>query len=235
MTSDASDRRPPDCGDPAALMLDFYLNGSLDPQEAEQVHRHLESCPTCAAEIDAMSGIAAAIDRFGASGERRAVPPRRAGLRSTGTALAAAAVFLLVLAAAWSWRAGREGGLHGTPKVAAGTVIDLDLAAGVLRDGSETPVVTLSADADSARAGFFPPLVEIATTRVAVFDAAGERVFGPVAMPPLDPEGRAVVVVPATALARAGRYELVLHSVDASDQPEARIAAYPFDVIRRER
>lgn len=214
----------PSCGDPAHELLDFYLNGSLADDEHERVRSHLETCAVCAAEIDAIAGLAAAVDRHGTRRRRLAVGG--AGLR---LALAAAAV--VAVAVALFWFQGRGRGSGPAPSMTRAE-IDLDLSAGVLRDTDDPPAVTLGPDARSVRASLFPPLDAGARPRAVVLDAAGRPVMPEVVLPPLDAAGRAEIVIPASSLSRAGRYEVVLLAEARADVPDARVAVYPFDVRR---
>lgn len=221
------DRRETDvggCGHPARALLDFHLNGSLTGDDDEMVRAHLESCPACAAEVDGMAGIAAAIERHGT--QRRGVARDR-WMRWAGLAAAA-----LVIAGALVWFQGRAvRDRDGGPANAVATV-DLDLGAGVLRDGQEAPVVVLGPDTGSVRASFFPPLGAGPGTRVGIVDAAGRPVFADSGLPPRDGVGRVALLIPVASLAREGRYEIVVEAREGEDAFHTDATRYPFEVRR---
>ena len=213
------------CDHPARALLDFHLNGSLTGDDDEMVRAHLESCPACTAEVDGMAGIAAAIERHGT--RRRGLARDR---RTRWAGLAAAAA--LVIAGALIWFQGRDDRDRGAGPAIAVATVDLDLGAGVLRDGQEPPVVVLGPDTGSVRASFFPPLGAGPGTNVGIVDAAGHAVFADSVLPPRDEVGRVALLIPVASLAREGRYEIVVGAREGEDAFHADAARYPFEVRR---
>jgi anti-sigma factor RsiW len=99
------------------LSLDDYVDGTLPPRRAAQVHAHLESCPRCAPLLDELRVVDALLLAAGASepppnltfrvmADVRDLPvyrPRHASFLSIGGAYL---VFSWVLLFAWFWFGG---------------------------------------------------------------------------------------------------------------------------------
>jgi len=213
-----------DCGHPARALLDFHLNGSLTGEDEDMVLAHLESCSACAAEVDGMAVIAAAIERHGTGRGRGSA--RHLGWWPGIAAAAALAIFGAFL---FLQVRGPRGG--GAEPVTGMSVVDLDLGAGVLRDAQEAPVVTIGPEVASVRASFFPPVGSDPWTRVGIVDAAGRPVVQETTLPSPDPVGRTVIMIPAASLTREGRYRVVVRAA-GGETLEAEGTKYPFDVRR---
>ncbi|HET8948822.1 MAG TPA: hypothetical protein VFQ07_17720, partial [Candidatus Polarisedimenticolia bacterium] len=66
MTAPPTDA-PEDCGHPAAALLDFHINGSLEGEENEMVAAHVAECAVCARDARELRGLSAAIESYGAA------------------------------------------------------------------------------------------------------------------------------------------------------------------------
>jgi anti-sigma factor RsiW len=56
-------------------LLGGHVLGRLEPDEAERVERHLESCPQCGRERDELAGLPALLDLAGSADAKPESPP----------------------------------------------------------------------------------------------------------------------------------------------------------------
>ena len=98
-------RSPSACKDPANELLPWYLNGSLEPEDAARVRDHLSACAICGQEIDVLSLVAREVGEHDLAlldPSEPAVPPvREARDRARAWPVAAAVAVSLALAAWW--------------------------------------------------------------------------------------------------------------------------------------
>jgi hypothetical protein len=203
------------CADPSALLLEFYLNGSLEPVEGNQVRTHLESCDTCALDFEALADVAGPMSA--AHREPAAV------FRTHGARLAMAAVLVVAVSA------GTAAVLRRGPRPASGYVgveALLDLGAGAPRGERSVPRIALPPGTTSLRVRVFPPVEPGARYFASLVQ--GDTVVGAeTTLGPLDAMGGGSVVFPSAGITPAGTHELVLRVV-GSESP--RIYRYPFAI-----
>jgi hypothetical protein len=212
---------PPPCRDPSRTLLEFHLNGSLEPQESATVRAHLQTCRPCTAELDALSELSDALAHH-AIDPRTIAVPRRKTLRPLGLAalLAVAASLVILLFPALGRHAG-------APRPSPTGEIVLDLGQGVARRSGSTARVALTPEAATLRVVLFLPVHPGARYRASVVAAA--TVIGPeTELRDPDAMGRGSFSFPARAFVHPGSYELVLRVSDPSDGD--RLYRYPFEV-----
>jgi hypothetical protein len=215
-------------------LLPFYLNGSLEPAEAQVVSSHLTTCPVCARELDELSELAMSIERHGAAGTgaiRTPVETRR--ILRTRRLLIAAALVPVIAGAAWAWF--MLGGGHGAPGIPGGSagpaqVVELDLAGGPTRDQAAPPALEIPPDAVRVRFVFFVPASPEAVYTAEIRDATGRVVIPAQTLGPLDSLGRATLEAPAAELIAEGPYELVASRTESGKEPMTYRFAF---VVRR--
>ena len=100
--------------------LTLWATGALEPEEQAQVRAHLEACPACQREAEALRGllgqvalpppslreqaVVAALPRTTVAAWRVEQGREAVRMQATGALLAAAAALLLVLGAVTDWR-----------------------------------------------------------------------------------------------------------------------------------
>jgi hypothetical protein len=90
--------------DPANELLPWYLNGSLEPEDAARVRDHLSACAICGREIDVLSLVAREVGEHDLAlldPSEPAVPPVREARGRAGVWPVAAALAVLLALAAW--------------------------------------------------------------------------------------------------------------------------------------
>ena len=211
-----------ECDDPSRQLLDFYVNGSLEPADIATVRSHLETCSRCALEISELSQIAAALERHGI--DPASAGPRRWTARRflwVAASLAAVSVGLYVLQS--------RGTGVGPPPLDDARVAHLDLGAGVPRNAQGLPQVDILRSSQALRVTLLPP-VHPRARYLASIASAGVVVCPEAPLGPLDAMGRGTITFPALALDHPGSYELILR-IEARDA-EGRSYRYPFEVRR---
>ena len=225
----------PTCRDPARELLPFYLNGSLEGAEAAAVPAHVESCAVCSRDLDELSQVAAAIEKYGAVAARedearsRPAPSRRRPL-----ILAAAVLIPVIAGALWGYlalsgrgRAAREGALTPTSET---RVVTMDLGSGPMRGQGALPVLHLSAVTDRVRFIFFVPVTPEGRYSAEIRDYDGSVLLPEQRLGALDSLGRARLEVSAERLGPRGERELVAYREDSGSRREAY--RFPFTVHR---
>jgi len=221
MTGDLLPTRPGDCQNPARLLLDFYLNGSLEGPEEEQVRAHLDGCAACSAEVDEMSQIVRASEQFHVDpisiGTSRAWSRRTVGI---------AASVVLAVAAFLAWRVLDAPGDSQVP-ARPPLVVSIDLGSGALRGGRIDVPIEIPRAATTVRFALYPPVVPGATYMAAL--ARDEHALTEeMSLSPLDALGRAEVAFAAATLDTSGPYELQLRV--ATPDGASRTYRFPFAV-----
>ena len=110
-----------------------YVLGALEPDEMEEMRRHLAGCSRCAAEVQSLTGIPVLLDRAGADPE---IPPRSPGLEEE------------VLDRFVRERAGSRRARRRWPRLAIPAIAVAALVAGILIAALPSGTDTASAKAD---------------------------------------------------------------------------------------
>jgi hypothetical protein len=232
---------PEDCGHPAAALLDFHVNGSLEGEEDEMVAAHVAECAVCARDARELRELSAAIESHGAvapagwSRGHRLWPP-----------LATAAAVIVVGAVAYQMvrpgpaqpgtpaaRAGgdvpADGGTAANDGAPAAVEVALDLGVGGMRDpGAGMPHIDLGPGVSTLRLTLYPPVAPDQDLLLSVVGPGEKELIGETALPPLDAAGRAAITIPASRFQATGIYQVVLRSPAAPDG--AGRFTYPFEV-----
>jgi hypothetical protein len=206
------------CDDRSRPLLEFFYNGSLEPEEGAAVRAHLGSCAACAADLDLIAEVAGAI---APRSPLRAGPP-------AGSLPALGARRLLALAAALAIVSSLSAFLllHRTPSINAQDAF-LDLGSGAPRGEMPPPHLHATAGITSLRVRLFPPVLPGARYFASIVRGSS-RVAGEAPLGPLDAMGGAEVRFPSATLSNPGTHQLVLR-VLAPGQEE-RIYRYLFEV-----
>jgi anti-sigma factor RsiW len=224
----------PVCVHSTRELLPFYLNGSLEPAEAEAVSSHLATCPECARDLDELSGLALAIERHGATASGAIRPPAKPARALRSRLLLIAAVLIPTIAGgSWAYFRLRNGlhtpGIPGAGENAARIVV-FDLAGGPTRDQGAPPALEIPRGATRVRFVFFVPVSPGAVYAAEIRDATGRVVMPEQTLGPLDSLGRASLEAPAAGFVAEGPYELVA----SRTEPGKDKTTYPFTfVVRR--
>ena len=230
---DASD----DCAHPAAALLDFHVNGSLEGEEGAMVAAHVAECAVCARDVRELRELSTAIEAYG--------PAAATGLsrgRRLWAPLATAAAVIVVGAVAYRMvRPGAvaprgpavpaggdvsEGGGGPVPDGAPAGVTVLDLGVGELRGpGAKTPHKDLGPGVTTLRLTLFPPPEQDLLR--SVVGPGDKELIGETPLSPLD-AGRATFDIPASRFQASGSYKVILRSPAAPDGADR--FTYPFEV-----
>jgi anti-sigma factor RsiW len=224
----------PVCVHSSRELLPFYLNGSLEPAEAEAVSSHLAACPECTQDLDALSEIALAIERHGAATSGAIRPPAKPERALRSRLLLIAAVLIPTIAGV-SWAYFRlRNGLHAPEIPGAGEnaaqLVVFDLAAGPTRDQTSPPALEIPRGATQVRFVFFVPVSPGAIYTAEIRDASRRVVIPEQALGPLDSLGRASLEAPAAGLVAEGPYDLAVSRAEPGKDKTTYAFAF---VVRR--
>ena len=218
------------CRDASRSLLEFYVNGTLEREEADAVRAHLDSCERCSQETQELMEIAADLDPTAAraSASPGPVAPPIGRRRRF---LAIAAVFLLPLLAGLLWLASRPAlrapGIGGT----ASEPVVMDLGSGPVRDGNGPPSAphVLTPKGRPVVFLFIVPMRAGSRYAAELRDPGGRVLAGPAPLVPPDAYGRARFEVPAGGVTEPGDHELVVRRTDPVG--EEREYRFPFRVM----
>lgn len=219
------------CG-PAQRLLPFYVNGSLEGDEAEVVRAHLERCAACRREMAFLLPLARAVETHGVAvsaalavapvdpaAERRAA---RADNGSRGFWIAAAAVVVLIAGSLWPYLRPVGG-----PPDRAGSYV-LDLGNGPERGDEQLPVLASRLGDRALTLVFFVPVRPDARYAADLLDARGQALAHADEVGPPDALGRISWTVPPRVLHATGEHEVAISTTDESG--DRRIYRYTFRV-----
>lgn len=206
-----------DCSLDVADLLPWFLNGTLDAEQTARVRAHLETCDACLDQLDALNAavgvVAPSLRAEGSVVRRKTV---------LGILAGAAAVLLVVILGARFLELRRPS----TPPAAAGGATVLDLGAGATRGGVTAPTLVLDSATPWVVLSFRPNPAIGPEARVDIVRGGAAAVVSNLRLGPLDPFGRATIVLPAHTVATLGSYTLVVTDAEVSGQP--RSYEYPF-------
>ncbi|HEV8200808.1 MAG TPA: hypothetical protein VGS03_12370 [Candidatus Polarisedimenticolia bacterium] len=218
-----------DCGHPAAALLDFHINGSLEGEEDAMVAAHVAQCAVCARDARELRELSAAIESHGA-----VAPAGWSRGRQLWAPLATAAAVIVVGAVAYQMvRPGpAQPEIPAAPVkggAPAGVEVALDLGVGGMRDaGAGMPRIDLGRGVSTLRLTLNPPVAPDQDLLLSVVGPGEKELVGETALPPLDAMGRAAIAVPASRFQASGIYKVLLRSPAAQDGTGR--FAYPFEV-----
>ncbi len=238
------------CDHVAAGLLPWYANGSLEGREAAEVRAHVESCRSCAAQLDELFALGRLIEQEGvpllseARGDEGAARPTvRPWLAYSG----AAALALPAALGIWWSLLGFPGvdrdsprrrppaapealppGSGKSPGAEMGRSALLDLEGGSPRGPRAGKVFHPPAAADTIQIVFSIPVNLDARYRIVLRGPAGETLSREDDRLPLDFDGSARYTIPALLLREPGPYLLVVIETPAG-QPR-REFHFPFEI-----
>lgn len=234
------------CGHPAGRLLAWYANGSLEGRAAADVGVHVESCPSCAAQLDELLAVGRLVEDVGipllseAEGhENRARTRPRSGL--------AYAAALAVPAALGIWW-----GLLGFPGMVPSPAENaplapahgadsgpsapgdlsrsafFDLGGGAFRGPGDGRVFTAPLSVELVQIAFSVPVNPDARYRLLLRGPMGEILVHEEEHLPLDFDGTARYTIPASLLREPGAHVFVAVEMPPGRPP--REYAFPFEI-----
>ena len=222
------------CNDPADGLLPWYVNGTLDREEAASVARHLEGCSICARKCDELAEIAESLSAYGMP----AAEARRARTSRLPYALAAGLLLPAVLGVYWAYLGfptrrevlAKAGGAGPRPPQSEPlrSTMTLDLGPGPLRGEEAVPTLHLSDSADWITVRFFLPTVANPLVAVDLETGAGKVLAQQSGIPGIDELGRSACSFPRELLRAPGEYAIVVREESSSEGP--RDHRFPFRV-----
>ena len=219
------------CQDPVSFLLPFYVNGSLEGDEARVVRDHIEGCPVCSRECDDLQSLARAIDQkcpeFDSVAQSGANFHRDARIRFWAAVLVTAVLGFLAayrgVSGRWPFFRQESGSPAGPAQIAV-----LELGSGLTRDQVEPAVLELPPAAREVRLILFVPVRPGARYFVEIRDASGSILAPEREVDSPDPLGRILFSTPAEALRPSGGREVLVSRV-RPDSPREQFR-YPFTV-----
>jgi hypothetical protein len=211
------------------LLLPFYLNGSLDGEEEAQVREHLETCPACGDQLDALSEIGMAIEAHGMPDRIVAsapVAPRWRAVSSRAlVAVLALPAFAGIIWALLGFPTGRS--VQESLIVPATT---LDLGYGPSRGGDEAPQVVLSGAEGIVVLSFSLPSPAGSSRSCEITGPDGGSLARSTLPSHPDPLGRYTMSLSSILFRSPGTYTLSVGAASGGDG--SREFRYPFRVDR---
>jgi hypothetical protein len=219
-----------ECGDACNELLPWYLNGTLESDERARVEAHLEACPICHRELEALSELSRALSLLPENAAESMQPAPKSGKAPVpaplGWAIAASVVLLSLLGLVAYLNQAREAPPSATP---AAETVALDLGSGPIRSTGSPVELRLAVTTRSVELSFLPPINGTNDYEIRTFgpDQAEIRSWdrGPLA---LDGLGRARVSIEASRFSRAGEHHLLVRHFGPAG--ELREYSFPFTV-----
>lgn len=235
------------CSHPANAQLPWFLNGSLEGDEADSIRAHIASCAVCARELGVLSELSEGLARHGLP-EQEARPFRRAmsdGRVRLAYGLAAGLALPAALGIFWAVSgfprgervAARDTSATDAP---AGTTervgpmrmlrpgATLDLGGGTGRAASGPRRLRLDPDIEEVALTLAPPIDPDARYALELRDPGGAVLGREEPLRGLDAMGRCTFVVPAGLLRVPGDYALVV--LERTADGDTRAYRYPFRI-----
>ena len=194
----------PRCDHAAHMLLDFYVNGTLDGAEHATVDAHLETCAVCGEVVSELTEVARELSDLNESVLDAA--SRRRPLWLRGPAFAAAAVLAIFAVL----------GVYSVLRVDRSPVVQtLDLGVGSMRDAGLLPALSLAPDCEFVDLTFELPISAGAGYTLRLKGPPEADLFGPVRVQNWDSFGRISRRLPVTLFERPGEYRLEIEETDA--------------------
>jgi hypothetical protein len=235
-----------DCGHPAAALLDFHINGSLEGEEDAMVAAHVAECDVCARDARELRELSAAIESHGA-----VAPAGWSRRRQLWAPLATAAAVIVVGAVAYQMvrpgpaqpevpaAPGGDAPADGGMAVSGGAAVKggapaavevaLDLGVGGMRDAvAGMPRIDLGPGVSTLRLTLNPPVAPDQDLLLSVVGPGEKELVGETALPPLDAAGCAAIAIPASRFHASGTYKVLLRNRAVPER--AGPSTYPFEV-----
>ena len=211
------------CRHPARELLDFHVNGSLEGDDLAMVATHVEECRACAEELRALMGFASEIEDF-ATG----APRRWEGVRIPWIWVGAAAALLAVFFGILHYAGLGPSVVEQAADSGTGSVVRLDLGAGMMRAAGGPPLVIVTPAASTLQLTLFPPALLEAHLLIGVSGPGDVEVLPAQPLSDVDAMGRATITLPASLVRSSGTYQVVLRAAEPSG--DVRTFSYPFEV-----
>lgn len=217
------------------VLLPWYVNGTLEGTEEEEIREHLRDCSACAEELDVLLEVAGALNRDSSPGERpvEGVPhpagrERMPAWRRSWMPMLPLAAALLAAGFLTGWLASQLPPRNEASGTVRGFVRLLDLGGGGSRDTAGGAPLLVSGETDAlvvllVRAPLTDALLalELRGPKGAILTQAPRDVRR-------DALGRIAIAVEAGLLREPGAYELLLREKATAE--ESRTFSYPFRV-----